>query len=236
MRLVLVHGGLHGAWCWEKLTPHLVALGHEVVTVELPGHGTRRDETASIEAYTDTVVDVLEPGDVVIGHSLGGIVITAVADRVGDQIGRLIYIAGYVPEDGKSATDTASFGDLDLAAYLENFDVRYAEDGSSWWIGSLEGATNLFYHDCPPELAQWAYERLTPQQVAPSVEPIALKNFGSLSVPRTFIRCAEDRSLALDVAEGFADRLGVDPVVFPSSHSPFLSRPKEFAVVIDAQL
>ena len=28
--LALVHGGWHGAWCWEQLTPELEALGHRV--------------------------------------------------------------------------------------------------------------------------------------------------------------------------------------------------------------
>ncbi len=29
--IVLVHGGAHGAWCWEPLTPLLDGAGHDVM-------------------------------------------------------------------------------------------------------------------------------------------------------------------------------------------------------------
>ena len=32
----LVHGAWHGAWCWERVVPPLVARGHRVVAVDLP--------------------------------------------------------------------------------------------------------------------------------------------------------------------------------------------------------
>ncbi|MET0699294.1 MAG: alpha/beta fold hydrolase, partial [Mycobacterium sp.] len=51
----LVHGAWHGAWCWERLTPELVARGHRVVAVDLP----IQDETATFEKYADTVVAAL---------------------------------------------------------------------------------------------------------------------------------------------------------------------------------
>ena len=38
MSRVLIHGGAHGAWCWEPLLPHLSG---EVLAVDLPGRGRR---------------------------------------------------------------------------------------------------------------------------------------------------------------------------------------------------
>ena len=35
MRFVLVHGGFHGAWCWERTIGELERLGHEAVAVDL---------------------------------------------------------------------------------------------------------------------------------------------------------------------------------------------------------
>src|SRR4029077_5733271 len=37
MRFVLVHGGFHGAWCWERTVAELHALGHDAVAIDLPG-------------------------------------------------------------------------------------------------------------------------------------------------------------------------------------------------------
>ena len=42
MRFVMIHGGYHGAWCWDRLTPELERLGHEVLAIDLPGCNGRR--------------------------------------------------------------------------------------------------------------------------------------------------------------------------------------------------
>jgi alpha-beta hydrolase superfamily lysophospholipase len=37
--LVLVHGAMHGAWCWEHVAPLLSGMGHAVRAIDLPGLG-----------------------------------------------------------------------------------------------------------------------------------------------------------------------------------------------------
>jgi len=44
MRFVLVHGGFHGAWCWERTIEELGRIGHDATAVDLPGHGERQGE------------------------------------------------------------------------------------------------------------------------------------------------------------------------------------------------
>ena len=51
----LVHGGYHGAWCWERLTPLLQQAGHGVVTMDLP----LEDSTATFDTYADVVCAAL---------------------------------------------------------------------------------------------------------------------------------------------------------------------------------
>jgi pimeloyl-ACP methyl ester carboxylesterase len=46
---VLVHGGLHAAWCWSRTTPELEQLGHQAIAVDLPGHGDRVEEESTLE-------------------------------------------------------------------------------------------------------------------------------------------------------------------------------------------
>lgn len=67
----LVHGGFHGAWCWEQLSPLLQKDGHRVVTMELP----LEDSAATFDTYADVVCAALEDSDddvVLVGHSYGG--------------------------------------------------------------------------------------------------------------------------------------------------------------------
>ena len=76
----LVHGGYHGAWCWEQLTPLLQEAGHGVVTMELP----LEDSTATFDTYADIVCAALDDCDddiVLVGHSYAGNTIPLVAAR-----------------------------------------------------------------------------------------------------------------------------------------------------------
>ncbi|MBB5161527.1 alpha/beta fold hydrolase [Mycobacterium sp. AZCC_0083] len=221
MRFVLVHGGFHGAWCWERLIPELTARGHEAVAPDLPGHGERHWETAGFDAYRETVAEVVEPGDVLVGHSMGGAVSTGAADLVPDRVGRLVYLAGAVPIEGKPLIEALPF-----AAELAG--LEFSE--SAFWPKDLAAATELFFHDCDVETARWAYHRLRPQSLAPFLTPVNLPNFWTAEFPRSYITCTADRSGILASTEALLARLGLDNAhPFWASHSPFLSRPAELA-------
>ena len=60
----LVHGGYHGSWCWDLLTPLVQQAGHEVVTTDLP----LEDSSATFDTYADVVCTALDDrdGDVVL--------------------------------------------------------------------------------------------------------------------------------------------------------------------------
>ena len=76
----LVHGAHYGAWCWELLQPELRKRGHESLAVDLP----IEDPTLGASAYADVVIDAIgDRGDdvVLVGHSMGGLVIPVVAER-----------------------------------------------------------------------------------------------------------------------------------------------------------
>jgi len=45
---VLIHGGWHGAWCWDRVVPLLEQAGHEVVRFDLPGHGEDWTQAAEV--------------------------------------------------------------------------------------------------------------------------------------------------------------------------------------------
>lgn len=111
---VLVHGGGHGGWCWDKLTPLLRAEGHRVYTPTLTGLGERKHlltEATDLETHIEDVVGVLAYEDlrdvVLVGHSYGGMVITGVADRSRDRIGRMVFLDAAIPRNGEALVDTS---------------------------------------------------------------------------------------------------------------------------------
>ncbi len=230
MRFVLVHGGFHGGWCFERLQRALGDLGHASVAPDLPGHGLRRDEHATLGGYRDAVLDVLTPGDVVVGHSMGGHVVTVVADAEGDRIRHLVYLAAVLPTEGASVLEA---GNLMGLHGRPGFD--FAADGSAVTITAPETAVAMFYDDCDPADAAWAFSRLSPQPLAPLREKISVPSFWSSAIPRTFLRCANNRAQSASLADDVATRLGVEPLVIDTAHSPFLNQPQLLArMLVDA--
>ena len=240
MRFVLIHGGFHGAWCWARTIPELENLGHSAVAVDIPGHGKRVREEATMAGRLDAVLDVLQSGDVLVGHSGGGLEITRAADAAPELVSHVIYLAAALPLEGRLLQDALVYrddggveGDYDVTGMLEH--LRFGDDGSMAFADA-EGAKQLFYHDCDDRTVRWAFEHLTPEIAGDTANTsISVPRFWEADLPRSFILCLEDRAQPRWLADVTARRLGVEPLAIKASHSPFLSQPTELAqLLIDA--
>lgn len=234
MRFVLIHGGFHGAWCWDLLIPELERLGHEAIAVDLPGHGTRRDERSNLADRRDAIVEVMKPGDVLMGHSGGGFDITLAADAAPEKVGHLIYLAAGVPVEGRTILEViggqknSDSGRLTSEETGMHQFTRMNEKGRMECT-DFEAVRKFFYHDVDEKLARWAFDLLTPAPFDFLVETVHLPNFWKADLPRSYILCLEDRGGGRFLHRTFAGQLGVEPVTIDSSHSPFLSKPRELA-------
>jgi len=96
---LVAHGAWSAGWAWKKMHPLMAAAGHRLLTPIYTGLGERA-HLASPAIDLDThVADILavityeELRQVIlIGHSYGGMVATAVADRARDRIAKLVYL------------------------------------------------------------------------------------------------------------------------------------------------
>jgi pimeloyl-ACP methyl ester carboxylesterase len=237
MRFVLVHGGFHGAWCWSRTIPELARRGHDAIAIDVPGHGERAAEPATMDSRLDAVVSVLEPGDVLVGHSGGGFEVTRAADAAPELVAHVVYLAAALPLEGRTMADALVYhddgdaeSDYDVAGMLAH--LRFDDDGAMSFTG-VEGARELFYHDCDEATVRWAFDHLTPERFGDEVTtPICVPRFWAAELPRSFIRCLQDRSQPQWLADVTARRLGVEPLTIDTSHSPFLSRPAELAELL----
>jgi pimeloyl-ACP methyl ester carboxylesterase len=111
---VLIPGFFLGAWSWRPVTDALRSLGHDVHPLSLTGLGERAhlsNPDVDLETHITDVLNLLRYEDlhdvVLVGHSYGGIVTTAAADRAPDRIAKLVYVdTGPLP-DGVSQHDFA---------------------------------------------------------------------------------------------------------------------------------
>jgi pimeloyl-ACP methyl ester carboxylesterase len=127
--VVIVHGAWGGGWDWRTVDSLLTRDGYRVVRVTLTGLGERHHlASPNVGLYThiDDVVNKILwddlKGVILLGHSYGGMVITGVADRVPDRIGRLVYLDAMLPDSGESVkilqgVDTGFVSSITRGAY-----------------------------------------------------------------------------------------------------------------------
>ena len=184
---ILVHGAYHGGWCYERIMPLLETAGHTAIAVDLPGHGNNIVPIGdvSLDAYVDHVCDVVsvQPEPIIlVGHSLGGMTITQVAERLPEQVAWVVYLTAMMPKNGQNRSDLAEFeGPEKMAAKR-----IISEDGLSSTMPE-EIIPPTFYGQCSAEDVARAIERLVPQATEPFLRQAQTtpERFGT--VQRAFI-------------------------------------------------
>ncbi|MGH7323082.1 MAG: alpha/beta fold hydrolase [Candidatus Rokuibacteriota bacterium] len=232
---VLVHGMSHGAWCWERVAPLLERDGHRVLAVDLPGHGRRAPEwrRALVDTYAQSVASAMTAAGltaaIVVGHSMGGLVIPKVAELVPTRVAHLVFLAAVVLHDGSSLLETH----LGPPARALLTGLARSGGGLVQYPAALEHAR--WMGDLPPGDPRTvaALVRLTPQPLRPWLERVDLRRFYAMSVPRTYVRCLGDVAVPPARAAEYAARLGVTPLDLDTAHGPMLSDPKGLVSILE---
>jgi len=188
---VLVHGGGHGGWCYQRVAKRLRAAGHEVYTPTLTGLGERShllSPVIDLDLQITDVVNVLHYEDlrdvVLVGHSYGGMVITGAADRASDRVGRLVYLDAANPVNGQSLVDIA--GPMMEAARSSARVVDGIE--LVLWPGTDPLGS---YGVSDPDDVAWMNKRLTPHPWKCFEQKLELSNQDALwAVPQYHIVCS----------------------------------------------
>src|SRR5450755_2672898 len=108
---VLVHGAWQSAGTWDLLVPLLEKRGHRVITPVLTGLGTDQGRLAPDVTLQQHIEDVLlelarfQDRVILVGHSYAGMIISGVVETNPTQVGRLVFLDAFIPEDGQSALD-----------------------------------------------------------------------------------------------------------------------------------
>lgn len=225
---VLIHGAWHGGWCWDKVVPLLEKKGHKVEAPDLPGHG--KDKTPmpeiSLQAYVDSIYSILDvqPEPVtLVGHSMGGVIITQIAEHRPERIRTLVYLAAYLLQNGESAMQVQM---QDLESLLGPI-IIMAEDQTYITVRD-DAVKEVFYGDCQDEDVARAKSLFVPQALAPLAMPVNTTegNFGQ--VPRVYVECVHDRVISPSAQKKMYTALPCKKVMsMETGHSPFFSAPEE---------
>jgi pimeloyl-ACP methyl ester carboxylesterase len=235
-RFVLVHGAFVGAWAWQPLIEALEAAGHAAEALDLPGSGDDHTPVAEVTlgACAERVCSVLaqkEEPAVLVGNSMGGIIITQAADRCARRIESLVYVAAFLPRNGQSL--------LDLTRLPEGKDdqvqANIVVEGDPAVATMPDAASRpALYGSCSEEVANWAIARQRPQPVAPYATPVSLRRGGFDRIERRYVLCTRDRAIPpplqrLMLKQGSCS----DVLELDTDHSPHLSTTTELAEYLD---
>lgn len=213
---VLVHGSFQGGWIWKSVGNSLVDAGHRVYRPTLEGSAERRRNlraTLSLADHGAELADLLFYEDltnvILVGTSMGGMVVADAAARVPERISRLIFIDALVPLPGESVPTINSRKPYDKAGVV----YGHGPDGT--------------FADLPEGVQAWARERYTPQPVAPTDDPVDLRDFWSGRWQVDVLCCAGSPLPPEAHQRRTAERLNGTYSELDAGHYPMLSHPKE---------
>ena len=229
---LLIHGAWHGGWCWHKVVPLLQAQGHSVIAPDLPGHGEDKTPTTTvtIESYVNRVCEIgtsqTEPV-ILLGHSMGGAVITQAAENCPDAIFALIYMCAFLPRNGESLMTWAQQDPQSLV------NSNLVPMGEGVFGLKPEAIHDAFYVQCSQEGEEFARSHLVLQAAEPFGVPMATTDQRWGSIPRFYIECLRDRALTLGTQRAMQQQSPCrETFAIDTDHSPFFSTPEQLVDIL----
>jgi pimeloyl-ACP methyl ester carboxylesterase len=224
---VLVHGAWHGAWCWRRVLPALWRDGHRAFAVSLTGVGERAhllSPSIRLQTHIDDVAAVIETEEldraVLVGHSYGGVLITAVADRMPERIAHLVYVDAVITRSGESWSSIHD--DATRAA-------RRADIARSGAISPPDPSV----YGLAGEDAEWVQRRQRPHPGSVYDEPLHFDEARVSSLPRTFLDCNSPASPGVALSR---KRVREDQrwhvITIETGHDPMISAPSELVSIL----
>jgi len=231
--IVLVHGGGHGAWCWEPL---LAFLDGPVIAVDLPPVSIRggpgRHEappelaTVSLAEWADAVLGAADGAGfdrfVLVGHSLAGLTIAAVAQRSPERVAHLVYVSALAPAQGENG----------LSAMAPEMMERVA--------GGLTEAVviEMFCNDMDAAQTRFVLDHFGGDAVQVMVEPVDRSGIPA-ALAKTYVRLRRDNALTPAAQDASIAALAAVPggevavVDLDSGHNVMISHPADLAAVLN---
>lgn len=272
--VVLIHGAWHDHHSWDAIVPILARAGCVAKAIDLPGAGgeaprprsfharpldpaafgtepspnagTTQDERTEAAIAAVREVNAATGGKaVVLGHSLGGLTVSAVTEAIPDEISAAVYLTAFMVPPGMVAGQIIQHELMAEALVPSLFMADPEEVGALRMdVGSSDAAyrarlKDAFYADLTDEQFETALKHLHPDepaQVAGVPSTISADRFGS--VPRHYIACTEDRAITIagqhEMVRLVDDAIGGKTIVatLSTSHSPFYSQPDALAQMI----
>lgn len=234
--IILVHGAWQGDYVWVQTKANLTGAGYRVKVVTLPGHGTENTPANQVtfQSYVNEVkkaIDAFNEPVMLVGHSLGGAIITQTAAELPQKIGKLVYVAGFIPESGKSVLDYSMKDSTSLLPAA----LRLSEDQTE--AGIADPAVNLpkiFCQDGTAIQQKFLVDLYKAEPTIPLGTPLnyQLNNYQAAG-KKYYIHTTADQTITYGFQQKMASAAGItNTYTINAGHSPFISRPNELTEIL----
>jgi pimeloyl-ACP methyl ester carboxylesterase len=212
---ILIHGAWHGGWAWDRVAPLLTKAGHLVIAPDLP-----TQEGVTLAHYVDFIANLIDEQEepvILVGHSMAGVILSALAERMPDKIAKNIYLCALLLENGKCALDM-------FQAYpTPHMECDFNSDYSSCVV-KPDMIVNALYNTCDAADTAQASAKLTPQATAIFSTPLVISEENYGRVPRFYIECTKDHALLPEMQQAMSKAMpGTQVFSLDTDHAPFLS-------------
>ncbi|KAL2319815.1 hypothetical protein Fmac_028784 [Flemingia macrophylla] len=246
---VLVHGALHGAWCWYKVATHLKSSGHDVTTLDNAAAGInprQMEEVDSVSKYHEPLMSFmasLPPNEnvILVGHSLGGLSVSIAMEKYPQKISVAVFVTATVVSQNLTYPAynqeiTRRLGPLLKQQYfiLDGANPKRAPILSSLGVEFL---STRMYQLSPPEDLTLAFSLVRPlptfaNNVKLLAKQTAVTKNRNGRVYKVFIISGKDNLLTEDIQRWTIESTGPYAevkVIKHSDHMVMFSKPNELS-------
>jgi len=217
--IVLAHGAWADGSCWSGVVERLQAEGFQVRAPQFP-LTSLSDDVARLRQ----VLEFQEGPTIIVGHSYGGQIITALGSDAPNVVG-LVYIAAFGLDKGESLGALLSQGPVTPAlAHL------FTDSRGFGWL-SEDDFVHHFASGVDEKRARVLYA--VQQPLASSAFTDVMSEPAWKSLPSWYLVGQKDEAIPPDAERQFAARMGATTVEVPSGHLAMVSHPGEVAGLIE---
>ena len=218
--VVLVHGAWADGSSWSSVIERLQADGYHVTAPQFP-LTSLADDVARLRH----VLGLQDGPTVIVGHSYGGQVMTALGTDAPNVVG-LVYIAAFGIDEGESLGGLLSQGPPTPALAHQFID----NEGFVWL--TEDDFVNHFAGDVDPVKARVLYAVQQPLAATGFDEVMTVPAWKFL--PTWYLISQNDQALPPEAQRMFAKRMNATTIEVPSGHLAMVSHPAEVVKLTEA--
>ena len=218
--IVLVHGAWADGSSWSAVIGQLQDRGYRVTAPQFP-ESSLADDVARLRQ----VLELQDGPTIVVGHSYGGQIVTALGADAPNVVG-LVYIAAFGLDQGESIGALLGGGPPTPALAHLIVDKR-----GFGWVPE-DDFVNHFAADVDPLQAKVMFAVQQPLSMSTFADVMGVPAWSSL--PSWYMVAANDEAIPPDAERSFAKRMDATTVEVSSGHVAMVSHPEEVVTLIEA--